>query len=47
MTIPVLEVNDLVVKRDGRAILNVDHLTINQGEVLAVIGPNGAGCCWR
>lgn len=43
MTTPVLEVNDLVVKRDGRVILNIDHLDVNQGEVLAVIGPNGSG----
>jgi len=43
MTSMVLEVHDLIIKRDGRAILNVDHLQVHQGEVLAVIGPNGAG----
>ncbi len=40
---PLLEVNDLVVTREGKTILTVPHLAIEEGEVLAIIGPNGAG----
>jgi len=40
---PILEIQDLVVKRGGRTVLSVEHLDVQQGEVLAVIGPNGAG----
>jgi tungstate transport system ATP-binding protein len=39
----VIEVRDLVVRRDGRAVLTIDRLRIDRGEVLAVLGPNGAG----
>jgi tungstate transport system ATP-binding protein len=43
MTVPILSVKDLVVKRDDQVVLKVDSLDIQQGEVLAIIGPNGAG----
>ncbi len=36
-------VEDLVVRRGARAVLQVSHLDIQRGESLAVIGPNGAG----
>lgn len=39
----LIEINDLLIKRGGKAVLHVDNLTIVQGEVLAVVGPNGAG----
>jgi tungstate transport system ATP-binding protein len=39
----VIEIRDLMVRRDGRPVLAVDHLRIARGEVLAVLGPNGAG----
>jgi tungstate transport system ATP-binding protein len=42
-SVPVLEVDNLVVHRDGKQVLEVDHLMVNKGEVLAIIGPNGAG----
>jgi molybdopterin-binding protein len=40
---PIIEVKDLLVRRDGQIVLEVDHLAVQEGEVLAVIGPNGAG----
>lgn len=40
---PILEIEDLLVQRDGRTVLEVDHLALEKGQVLAVIGPNGAG----
>jgi tungstate transport system ATP-binding protein len=40
---PLLEVIGLEVSRGGLAVLDIGHLTIQEGEVLAVIGPNGAG----
>jgi len=40
---PLLEIRDLLVRRDGRPVLTIERLTVEQGEVLAVLGPNGAG----
>ena len=39
----MIEIQDLLVRRDGRPVLAIDHLHIERGEVLAVLGPNGAG----
>lgn len=39
----VIEIRDLAIHREGRAILAVERLEIARGETLAVIGPNGAG----
>ena len=39
----LVEVRDLFVKRGGNPVLQLDELTIIEGEVLAVVGPNGAG----
>jgi len=39
----VIEIRDLLVRRDGRPVLTIDHLRIERSEVLAVLGPNGAG----
>ena len=40
---PLIEINDLQVKRNDRVVLDVPHLSIPRGETLAVVGPNGAG----
>lgn len=40
---PVIEVNDLYVSFDGHLALEEINLTINQGEFLGIIGPNGGG----
>jgi tungstate transport system ATP-binding protein len=39
----VIEIRDLLIRRDGRIVLRVDRLTVSRGEVLAILGPNGAG----
>lgn len=39
----ILEVKNLEVKRGGTVILSVSSLLIGEGEVLALIGPNGCG----
>lgn len=39
----LIEIRDLIVKRDASTVLNMAEMTIRDGEVLAVIGPNGAG----
>jgi tungstate transport system ATP-binding protein len=39
----LLEVRDLLVRREKQTVLEIEHLTLAQGEVLALIGPNGAG----
>jgi len=40
---PLLEVRDLAVRVDGKAILRGLDLTVNAGEVHAIMGPNGSG----
>jgi len=42
-TVPLLDLANATVVRDGRAILHVDSFRIAEGERLAVLGPNGAG----
>ncbi|MCG3121558.1 MAG: Vegetative protein 296 [bacterium] len=38
-----LEIRDLRVKIEDKAILNGVNLTVNQGEIHALMGPNGSG----
>ena len=40
---PMLEIKNLSVVVDSRQILNGLNLTVNAGEVHAIMGPNGAG----
>ncbi|WP_292618630.1 ATP-binding cassette domain-containing protein, partial [Nitrobacter sp. 62-23] len=40
---PLLEVKDLHVRVEDREILHGLDLTVNQGEVHAIMGPNGSG----
>jgi Fe-S cluster assembly ATP-binding protein len=40
---PLLEIKDLHVEIDGREILTGLDLTVNAGEVHAIMGPNGSG----
>ncbi|MBE6444230.1 MAG: Fe-S cluster assembly ATPase SufC [Alphaproteobacteria bacterium] len=43
MTTPLLEIEDLYAKVDGKEIIKGFNLTINYGEIHAIMGPNGAG----
>src|SRR6476469_8039189 len=40
---PLLEIKNLHVEIDGKKILNGLDLTVNHGEVHAIMGPNGSG----
>lgn len=40
---PLIRIQDLAVRRGGRAALEVPELDLDRGDVLAVVGPNGAG----
>ncbi len=40
---PLLEIKDLRAEIDGKTILNDLRLTVNKGEVHAIMGPNGSG----
>lgn len=42
-SIPIIEVKNLEVKKEGVTILDIPELSIGEGEVLSLIGPNGAG----
>ena len=39
----LLEIRDLVVRRDKREVLGIQSLSVHRGEVLAIVGPNGTG----
>lgn len=39
----LLEIKDLRIRLGEKIVVEVDHLTVEQGEVLSIIGPNGAG----
>lgn len=39
----LLQIRDLCVERGGKTVLTIDELSIEKGDVLAVVGPNGAG----
>lgn len=39
----MIEISNLLMKRNGRDVLRVDALHVQRGETLAVVGPNGAG----
>jgi Fe-S cluster assembly ATP-binding protein len=43
MTTPLLEIKNLHVEIAGKKILNGVNLTVNKGEVHAIMGPNGSG----
>lgn len=43
MITPLLEIEDLYAGIDGKEIIKGFNLTINPGEVHAIMGPNGAG----
>ena len=43
MTTPLLEIEDLCARAGDKEIIKDFNLTINEGEVHAIMGPNGAG----
>ncbi len=43
MTSSVVELREVKVERDGRTVLDIQHLQLELGKTLTVIGPNGAG----
>ena len=40
---PLLELENATVRRSGRDILSIEKLTIERGEQVVVLGPNGGG----
>ncbi len=42
-SVPLLELRDAVVRRDGRDILDVREFKVRRGDQIAILGPNGAG----
>jgi tungstate transport system ATP-binding protein len=39
----MIQVRDLVIRRNGRDVLRVDALALERSETLSIVGPNGAG----
>jgi ABC-type sugar transport system ATPase subunit len=39
----LIEIRDLLVQREKKTVLDIEHLSVEAGEVLAIVGPNGAG----
>jgi tungstate transport system ATP-binding protein len=42
-TMPLLQLSDLLVRREGQTVVDIESLSVEKGEVLAIVGPNGAG----
>ena len=40
---PVLQLDDVTFRRDGKQIIDGISLTVNEGEHWALLGPNDAG----
>jgi tungstate transport system ATP-binding protein len=40
---PLLQLSSLLVCREGRTVLDIQSLSVERGEILAIVGPNGAG----
>lgn len=43
MTLPIVQVKDLSFYYNGQEVLHDINLTINQGDFVSIIGPNGGG----
>lgn len=43
MPSPLIKLNDVIVRREGRIILDNVNLELNKGDFLAITGPNGGG----
>jgi tungstate transport system ATP-binding protein len=43
MSETLIEIQDLFVRRSGQLVLQINHLKIEKGKVIALVGPNGAG----
>ena len=39
----MIQIRDLLMERNGRAVLRIHSLDIQRGETLTVVGPNGSG----
>ena len=39
----MIQISNLLIRRNGRNVLRVDSLHVKRGETLVVVGPNGAG----
>jgi len=39
----IIEINNLLIQRNGLDALSINSLKIKRGETLAIVGPNGAG----
>ena len=43
MTSPIVQINDLFFYYNGQEVLRDINLTVNQGDFVSIIGPNGGG----
>jgi ABC-type sugar transport system ATPase subunit len=41
--IALLQLSNLLVRREENVVLDIESLAVERGEVLAIVGPNGAG----
>jgi tungstate transport system ATP-binding protein len=39
----IVGIRDLLVRRDGKVVLQIEALTVERGQVTALVGPNAAG----
>ena len=43
MISPIVQIDDLYFHYNGQEVLTDIHLTVNKGDFVSIIGPNGGG----
>ncbi len=43
MSIPILQLKNIKLNKNGKQVLKVDQFTVEEGAIIGIVGPNGAG----
>ena len=43
MNVPILQLKNIKLNKNGKQVLKVDQFTVDEGAIIGIVGPNGAG----